>query len=148
MRIQKRELRSISIMSVAVMVAVLASSCAHHRDVRAGADGVNRVVVRAEDKESAERSAISQAEHYCEQSKTRPGFMEEKTQYTGTMDEKTRDTVKKASTAAMVLGGTTGVVAGNSGVRTSGNVLGAAGTVGRIMTGGDDYVAEMRFKCQ
>ncbi|MCM2278356.1 MAG: hypothetical protein NDJ89_09800 [Oligoflexia bacterium] len=125
----------------------LFASCAHHRDVRAGADGIHRVIVRGQDKEGAERSAISQAEHFCEQRKLAPAFMDEKTQYTGTMDEKTRDTVRKASSAAMVLGGVGGV-AGSGATRTGGTVLGTAGTVGSIMTGGEDYTAEMRFKCQ
>ena len=128
---------------------IFAASCAHHRDVRPGAGGIHNVVVRGEDKEEAERSAISQAEHYCEQSSRHPAFLDSgKTTYTGTMDEKTRDTVNKASKAATVLGGTGAVFGGSSGVRTGGNVLGAAGTVGGIMTSGNDYTAEMRFKCE
>lgn len=63
------------------------------------------MVVRAPDQQSAERQAISQAEDHCEQTQTRPAFVDEKTQYTGSMDERTRDTVRKASTAAMILGG-------------------------------------------
>jgi hypothetical protein len=42
------------------------------------------------------------------------------------MDEGTRNTLHKASAAAMVLGG----------------------AVGAIRTGGKDYTADMRFKCQ
>jgi hypothetical protein len=132
---------------IASLFVISFASCAHHRDVRPGADGIHRVVVRAQDKDQAERNAISQAEHYCEQSQKLPGFMDEKTQYTGSMDESTRDTVRKASTAALVLGGA-GTVAGSNGVRTGGSVLGGAGAVGAIMTSGNDYVSEMRFKCQ
>ena len=102
-------------------------------------------MVRAEGKESAERDAISQAEHYCQMSSKMPAFMEEKTSYTGSMDEATRDTVRKASTAAILLGG---AAHGSQSTRTGGNVLGSAGAVGRVMTSGDDYATEMKFKCQ
>jgi len=132
--------------SAALTFVFAFTSCAHHRDVRPGADGLNRVQVRAQNQEQAERSAISQAEHYCEQFSKHPGFVEEKTEYKGSMDEATRNTVHKASTAAMILGGT-GATA-SRGTRSGGSVLGAAGTVGHIMTGGDDYTADMKFKCQ
>lgn len=109
---------------------------------------MNRVVVREQDKESAEQSAIRQAEHYCEQFQRHPAFLDEgKTSYNGSMDENTRDTVRKASKAARVLGGA-GMVFGENGVRTGGTAVGAAGTVGGIMTSGNDYTAEMRFKCE
>ena len=123
------------------------SSCAHHRDVRPGSEGVNRVVVRGQNQQQAERSAINQAEHYCEQFSKHPGFVNEKTEYKGSMDESTRNTVHKASTAAMILGGT-GSVAGHGSTRTGGNILGTAGTVGHIMTGGADYTVDMNFRCQ
>jgi hypothetical protein len=134
---------------VLVSLAVFAfTSCAHHRDVRPGSDGVNHVVVRSPTREDAERSAISQANHYCEQFDKHAGFIEEnKTQYTGSMDENTRDTVRKASTAAQILGGT-GVAVGKRGTQTAGGVLGTAGVIGGVMTNGDDYLADMRFKCQ
>lgn len=127
---------------------LLAAGCAHHRDVRPGADGINKVVARGTEKEAAERDAVNQAEHYCSEVRQQhAAFVTENSKYTGTMDEETRSTVKKASTAAMVLGGA-GSVAGRGAVRSGGNVLGAAGTVGHIMVNGDDYVAEMTFKCQ
>lgn len=128
-------------------LTLFGSSCAHHRDVRPGADGINHVIVRATDRTEAEQSAISQAENYCDQFQKHPGFLEEKSHYTGTMDEATRDNVRKASHAAILLGGT-GSVIGSDDVRTGGNVLGAAGTVGSVMTGGSDYQSVMRFKCQ
>jgi hypothetical protein len=97
--------------------------------------------VRGQEKEQAERSAIAQAKHFCEERNQYPAFIEESTQYTGSMDEATRDTLRKASTAAQVLGHTTGNRHGIH--RTSGNqapnagdVIGSAGTVGAIMTSG------------
>jgi len=72
------------------------ASCAHHRDVRPGVDGINHVMVRETTREEAERSAIKQANHFCKDSNRMAAFMEEKTQYTGSMNESTRDTVRKA----------------------------------------------------
>ncbi|MBI3294981.1 MAG: hypothetical protein HYZ71_09660 [Deltaproteobacteria bacterium] len=55
------------------------------------------------------------------------------------MDEATRGTIKQASEAAMFVGGV--------GVLNS-HPIGTAGSVGYIMTSGDDYVTEMTFKCK
>lgn len=139
--------RNLSGIVIFTTLVLFGTSCAHHRDVRPGADGINNVIVRAPDRTQAEQSAISQAEDFCDQFQKHPGFLEEKSQYTGTMDEATRDNVRKASHAAILLGGT-GSVIGTDDVRTGGNVLGAAGTVGSVMTGGSDYQSVMRFKCQ
>lgn len=112
-------------------------------------DGVHKVSVKAEEGEAAERSAVAQAQHYCEETyKKNAAFIEEKTNYKGEMDENTRKTVKKASTAAQVIGSTVGVFGGDQPTRTGGAVLGGAGTVGGIMTSGNDYHTEMKFKCQ
>ena len=130
-----------------LLVLLTAAACAHHRDVRPGTDGINHVVVRAHDKTSAERSAISQAEDFCDESHRHPAFTEERTTYTGTMDEATRDTIQKASEAAILIGGT-GTAIGRDGTRTGSEVLGGAGTVGSVMTNGDDYTSDMKFRCQ
>ncbi len=123
-------------------------SCAHHRDVRPG-NGIHHVVVREQNREAAERNAIDQAEHFCKERNQHAVIIEEKkTEYTGKMDESTRDTVHKASTAAMVLGGGAGGFGPTHGTKTAGAVLGTAGTAGYIMTGGDDYTADMKFKCE
>jgi hypothetical protein len=134
---------------LAIGALTILSSCAHHRDVRPGADGVNYVSVNKEEGDEAQRDAIRQAEHYCsEVHKKHAVFTEEKTKYKGEMDENTRKTVKKASTAAAVIGSAVGVFGGDQPTRTGGAVLGGAGTVGGIMTSGNDYNTEMKFKCQ
>jgi hypothetical protein len=137
------------IFTLSVFAVLALSGCATHRDVRPGSDGVNHVVVRSSTKESAEESAIRQAENYCDDVyHNHAAFVNEQaTQYTGSMDESTRDTVHKASTAAMVLGGAATVM-GDDGVRGAGTVLGGAGTAGSIITGGNDYTADMKFRCQ
>ena len=129
----------------------LVASCAHHRDVRPGYDGVHSVLVRSQEKEWADREAISQANHFCSQRQLAPAFIDESNRYNGEMDEGTRDTIRRASTVAMVLGGVGaagGYGYGHRGSRDVGTVLGAAGTTGMIMTGGEVYEARMTFKCQ
>ncbi|MGE3973889.1 MAG: hypothetical protein AB7F59_05110 [Bdellovibrionales bacterium] len=123
------------------------ASCAHHRDVRPGVDGTNYVITRGPEKDQVERSAISQAHHYCESLEKRAAFVTEGTKYTGDMDEATRKTVRQASKAAVVVGsGMYGL--GGRNERSAGGAVGTAGTVGAIMTGGDAYTSEMKFKCQ
>lgn len=126
----------------------IVTGCAHHRDVRPGVDGVHQVIVRAQDKGSAERDAISQAEHFCQQSQKIPGIIEEKTIYTGTIDEATRETLRKASMAAKVLDHSHVNHDAETPASSGPGVLGKAGRVGAVMTSGDDYRTEMKFKCQ
>ena len=111
------------------------AACAHHHDVREGADGTNRVVTRAGERDIAERNAISQATHFCKEMKLHPVFITEKTTYTGSMDEKDRETLKNISTAAMVIAGPQ-------------SPAHSAGTAGYIVTNGNDYTSDMTFKCQ
>lgn len=129
--------------SVVVAGLFLLGACAHHKDVRPGANGQNRVVTQADTAEGATRSALAQSNHYCEEFKKTPKVVSETVVYTGEMDESTRKTVRKASQAAILVGGMN-TQPGSTGVNP---VLGA-GQVGSVMTGGDDYKAEMVFLCQ
>jgi hypothetical protein len=110
-----------------------------------GADGVNRVVARDIERDNAEEAAVKAAKEYCEEQKQHAAFIEDKTQYTGTMDEGTRNTVRKASKAAMILGPATGIATSSG---AAGGLLGGAGIVGHTMTNDRDYQAEVKFKCQ
>ncbi len=147
---QFKELKMKNFMSIyaGLILSLIMIGCAHHRDVRPGADGINHVVVRAAEQESAERQAIDQANHYCKEELQKSAvFVNEESKYTGDMDEKTRKTVRNASKAAGVVGGSMGVFGGRS-ERQAGNVIGGAGAVGAIMTGDDAYTADMKFKCR
>lgn len=121
-------------------------SCAHHRDVRPGADGVHRVVIQTDDQDEGTRGAISQANHYCKQSKREAAFVTEEKKYTGDMDEKTYKNAKRASTVAKTVGG---AVWGLGGRRESGigGVVGLGG-VAADQALGKAYTVEMKFKCQ
>ena len=125
---------------------LLLSACAHHRDVRPGADGLHRVVVTTDDKEAGARNAISQANHYCEQSKKSAAFVEEDSKYTGSMDEGSYKTAKALSKAATAAGGSVYVM----GAKKESNIGGIVGTGGAIANSalGNEYKVEMKFKCQ
>ncbi|HVJ64466.1 MAG TPA: hypothetical protein VM901_04360 [Bdellovibrionota bacterium] len=134
-------------MKRSILVSLLALSglvigCAHHRDVRPGADGKNRVVTTATEAEKASRGSIAQATHYCEQFKQAPRIVSEGTVYTGEMDENTRKVLRKASNAAILVGGV------NSDYDHPVNPVLGAGQVGAIMTSGEDYRTEMVFECK
>lgn len=121
-------------------------SCASHEHVRAGADGVHRVVIRGTDKTEVEEQALGEARSFCDQRDLAPAFVEEKTDYTGSMDEKTHKTIKKVSQAAAIGGGMLGVMGGKRESRVGQGVFGA-GVVGSAFQDGDAYTANMKFKC-
>lgn len=121
-------------------------SCAHHRDVRPGADGIHRVVISTDNPDAATRDAISQANHYCKQSKREAAFINEEKKYTGDMDEQTYKNAKRATTVAKTVGGGVWALGGKreSGV---GGVVGLGGVAGDAALG-NGYTVEMKFKCQ
>jgi len=130
-----------------VFSLALLTSCASHEHVRAGADGIHRVVIRAEDKVSAERQALSEAESFCDQYKKMPAFVSEETKYTGSMDEKTHKNIKRVSDMAGVGGGMMAVFGGEKESNVGKGLMGA-GAVGNASLDGDAYTSEMKFKCQ
>jgi hypothetical protein len=120
--------------------------CAHHRDVRPGSEGLHRVVVKAEQKDEGYRDAMSQANHFCEQQKKYAVIVDEKSSYTGSMNEDTYQKTKTASKIAQGVGGAAYVFGG----RKESNAGGIVGLGGAIADGvaGQGYTFEMRFKCQ
>ena len=130
-----------------VALGVLAlTACAHHRDVRPGADRNHRVVVTGEDERSTQRSALSQANHFCDDryGKT-AAIKKEDTKYSGNMDE---DTYRMGKTASDILqtGGGGAWVFGGKKEKNAGKV--ATGT-GAVLDSalGNGYTTEMTFTC-
>ncbi len=121
-------------------------SCAHHRDVRPGADGHHRVVVTGEDTESGAQDAIKQANHFCkENGGGYAGFTKEDKKYTGSMDEGSYKTAKTASKVAQAVGGA-GYVFGGRNERTAGGIVGLGGGIADSALG-KGYTVDMQFKC-
>ncbi len=126
-------------------MSLLVGACAHHRDVRAGADGIHRVVINTDDKDQGARDAIAQANHFCKQRNLSAAFVEEGSKYQGDMDEQTYKNAKTASKVAKVLGGTTYVMGGKK-ESSAGGVVGLGGAVADTVLG-KGYAVEMKFKC-
>lgn len=126
---------------------ILASACASYKHVRPGTEGIHRVVIRGEEKESVESAAIDEANNYCQEFDKMPAFVSEDTKYTGSMDESTHKTIKKVSTAASVGGGMMGALGGKKESNVGSGLFGL-GVVGNSVLDGDAYTADMRFKCQ
>lgn len=120
-------------------------SCAHHKDVRPGVDGVHRVIIKAEQDEG-QREALSQAEHYCQEQNKHAAIVEEKQNYTGKVKEETYQNGKVVSSVLKTVGGVTTVFGGNN-ERNAGGVGVLAG-VATDAALGKGYTVEMSFKCQ
>jgi hypothetical protein len=137
---------NLKFVTISLFCLGFAFSCAHHRDVRPGADGLHKVTARGPEDSSSARDALSQAQHFCKEQKKYAAIKTEDTKYTGSMDEDTRKTVKAASKAASMVG----FMADNphSKRNDTADVLSGAGAAGQIMTGQDDYVTTMTFICQ
>jgi hypothetical protein len=131
---------------VAIFLTLLVAGCAHHRDVRAGADGVHRVVVQTDNQEEGAQNAIAQANHFCEQRNLSAAFIDEKKDYTGDMKE---SDYKKAKTTAKVVQAAGGAawVFGGKRESTVGGIAGIGGGIADHALG-NAYNVEMRFKCQ
>lgn len=121
-------------------------SCGHHKDVRPGASGIHRVVVRGEYKESAEEESIRQANHYCKEFEKSAAFVSEKTSYTGDVDEQTYKT-GKVLTRVFRTAGSSAHIYGGKKERNAGGI-GAIGGVAGDAGLGNGYTSVMTFRCQ
>ena len=131
---------------VMILSLMTLASCASHTHVRPGADGIHRVVIRGLEKEKVEQLAISEAKSYCGVKNLSPAFTEEKTSYTGSMDESTHKMIGKISKAAAAGGGMIGAMGGQKEKNVGQGVFGA-GVVGSTLQDEEAYTSDMRFKC-
>jgi hypothetical protein len=129
-----------------IFLSLFMLSCGHHRDVRAGADGIHRVKFQTDDKDQGTQHAIAQANHYCEQSKRQAAFIDENTTYTGHMSEKDYQATKTVGKVGKAVGGTVWAMGGKR-ESNAGGVLGLGGIAADAIAG-EGYTVEMRFKCQ
>ena len=91
---------------LSILFVLLFASCAHHNDVRPGADNLHSINLIIDIKEQGYANASKQAAHYCD-SIDRKSYtvVSEKTSYIGEMDEANYNTAMKASKAAKRLQG-------------------------------------------
>lgn len=121
-------------------------ACAHHRDVRPGAEGIHKVVVNTEEGEQGPRNAIDQANHFCEERYEKvAAITNEGTEYTSDMD---KSDYKRAKLAGKVLQGA-GTLAIILGGRNESNLGWISTGTGAVVSGvaGNGYTTEMSFKC-
>src|SRR5262245_3492715 len=128
-----------------LLFTVFVMSCAHHRDVRPGVDGVHRVQIQTADVDQGTRNAIDQANHYCKEKKQEAAFITEDKKYNGDMDEKDYKNAKRVTTVAKTVGGAVWVFGGRR-ESTLGGLAGLGGAAGDAALG-QPYTVEMRFKC-
>lgn len=131
---------------ILVLGIVLLASCAHHKDVRPGADGIHKVIVTSEDTEKGSRNAIDQANHFCKESDKYAAFINEDKKYTGSMSEEDYKKGKTISKVAQAAGGAVYVFGGRQ-EKTLGGIVGMGGAIGDQALG-KGYTVEMQFKCQ
>ena len=128
-------------------IVLVATGCSTARvRVLPGENGINQVISNDIEKDGAESAAVKEANEYCEQrGKQMYVTKEEKTAYQGSMNEGTRNTVRNASKAAMILGGPAGVLTNSMGI---GGAVGGAGMAGHVMTSDRDYESRFTFTCK
>ncbi len=130
----------------AIAATITLASCAHHKDVRPGADGIHRVIIQTTGDESEKRNVIDQANHFCKEQNQYAAFVTEEQKYTGQMDEKSYQNTKVVSkvlktvgSGAYVFGGSKESNAGGIGGVLAGQAAGSAI--------GEGYTVDMQFKC-
>lgn len=127
---------------------ILLTACAHYPDVRPGVDGIHKVVVAKAAKSEAVQSALNQSKSYCDEKKLSAAYINEKVQYTGSMDESTYHALGKISKAASAVGvvmgasSTTANQAKKSGVVTTSGVM-----ANEAIADENAYTCTMTFKC-
>lgn len=127
-------------------LAFLFISCAHHRDVRPGEDGVHKVIVNVESKDQGPGLAMPQADHYCEKLGKSPVYLDEKVNYQGSMTEENYNKTKSIGNVASAVG-TAGYIFGGEKESSAGGLVALGGVAAKAATG-LGYKFEMRFKCK
>jgi hypothetical protein len=132
----------ILVLPLVSMIAVSGCSTANIR-VMPGPDGTIRAVVVDVDKHEAEQAAFEAAKSYCEDRGEETVFLADDVEYTGDMDESEREQIRKASDSATVLAGVIRATEASD----SAAIFEGGAAVGRSVTSGKDYEAEVRFVC-
>lgn len=129
-----------------LLTGLFLAGCAHHRDVRPGADGLHRVLIHTDNKEEAGQDVVRQARHYCEEQGKHAGIVEEKNNYVGSMKEQDYKNAKTGAKVAQAVG-SAGWVFGGQRESTVGGIVGLGGGIADAALG-KGYTVEMTFKCQ
>ena len=124
----------------------LSMSCAHHRDVRPGDDGIHKVILNVNTRDEGFRAGMREARHYCGQWQKEAIVVAESTNYTGNGDEESYNRNKKIAKGASVVGGATWIFGGKT-ESAIGGVVGLGGLAADQIIG-QGYKYAMKFKCK
>ncbi len=129
----------------AIAVVIVLASCAHHKDVRPGADGIHRVIIQTTGDESEKRGAIDQANHFCKERNQYAAVITEEQKYTGQMDEKSYQNTKVAAKVLKTVGSGAYVFGGSKESNVGG--IGVLAGQAADSASGNGYTVDMKFKC-
>ncbi len=132
-------------MTLLILILIFTACSTAKVDILPGANGVNTAIIKDIDKDDAESEGIKAAKKYCSDQKKQAIFINQYTRYTGDMPESTRNNVRKASQAAILVGGGLGTTQDDA---STGAAVGTAGAVGYYMASGRDYRHEINFRCE
>ena len=134
--------------SLLILSLILLNACAHHRDVRPGAEGIHTVKVKGENGEDSAREAMSQANHFCDKRDQYAAVVTENTKYAGkNMSEKTYNKAKMASKVVAGLGSAAFVFGKRDKTQRRGMIAGAgAGVANEVI--GEGYQTVITFRCK
>src|SRR5687767_11068436 len=118
--------------AAALSLALLFPACANNARIFKNKDGSYMAQADERERDEAVDEAAEGAKEYCEKLGKRAVFLQDKTKYTGSMDENTRKVVRNASKAGVMLGG-------------HNSPVGTAGMGGMMMTNDKDYRSEIHF---
>lgn len=139
-----KNLNYLSLLFISIF-SLLFISCAHHKDVRPGVDGVHTVKVKSDDADEGSQDAIAQANHFCEERHLSAAFVNENSKYTGDMKEGDYKKMKTAGKVAATAGSMAYVFGGKK-ESNIGGLVGLGGVVANEVAG-KGYTIEMKFKC-
>ncbi|TMP26960.1 hypothetical protein CWB99_16800 [Pseudoalteromonas rubra] len=129
------------------LVAIFASGCAHHNNVRPSADGKHYVNLTAETREAAGKEALEQANHYCEKQERGYAYIQnENITYMGSMPE--QEYLQKRNIATAVeAAGTAMWILGENAVDDVGAAMSIGGGIAEDSMG-EPYQITLAFSCK
>ncbi|MCP3942961.1 MAG: hypothetical protein GY710_15950 [Desulfobacteraceae bacterium] len=124
------------------LIMPLLFSCAHHKDVMPGPNGINNISISTDNPDEAKRSTIDQANCFCKE--YGGGYaivLDEKVSYAGDMDEQNYKNAKKITQIAQSLGSKIWM----NDTKKGGTIMDGASIGDEVL--GKGYKVNMKFKC-
>ena len=130
-----------------ILMLLTLAACGHHRDVRPGPQGINKVVVSTDEVQKGTRNAMDQATHFCKEHNKHPIYLKEEKKYVGTIDEKLYAQTKMITRGAKTASYQTRATNPRK-VKNQTSDLLRVGSTSADSALGDGYLVSMTFKCE